>query len=398
MPLAFSRRRQRIVPLLRTPRRSGAGRGTPRAAASLPRGATAAPRTAGPRAHRGLPAPPGDPQRAAAAQPQHVRGWKQGEGRTEPPAARAAGRKRPRAAQRERGAAPGAAASAANLRALASRRPAQLRAVPAPTCGGPHLHVGSPLLSLHPVRRPSLPVPHFSLGRARAGAAPGAGAVTPPQPRREDVAQRRAAPRRLPSGLSPCVAGPALFPRGAAAADPASASPAAAAPRLPAPPARRAGLTRGAAPPRPTPPRRGGRGGEAAPARPSTARSGVGPPPPSGCASLAGGPPRYGRPFLPPPPRQVPRGWSSLGDGATWGAGGRGFAFRPSAEMVTRTTWPRGTCPPAGRGRHSATRQRRVGVVLERRFSCHTCAQDMSACSLGSPCETLRFTVSTKKA
>lgn len=197
MPLAFSRRRQRIVPLLRTPRRSGAGRGTPRAAASLPRGATAAPRTAGPRAHRGLPAPPGDPQRAAAAQPQHVRGWKQGEGRTEPPAARAAGRKRPRAAQRERGAAPGAAASAANLRALASRRPAQLRAVPAPTCGGPHLHVGSPLLSLHPVRRPSLPVPHFSLGRARAGAAPGAGAVTPPQPRREDVAQRRAAPPSL---------------------------------------------------------------------------------------------------------------------------------------------------------------------------------------------------------
>lgn len=197
MPLAFSRRRQRIVPLLRTPRRSGAGRGTPRAAASLPRGATAAPRTAGPRAHRGLPAPPGDPQRAAAAQPQHVRGWKQREGRTEPPAARAAGRKRPRAAQRERGAAPGAAASAANLRALASRRPAQLRAVPAPTCGGPHLHVGSPLLSLHPVRRPSLPVPHFSLGRARAGAAPGAGAVTPPQPRREDVAQRRAAPPSL---------------------------------------------------------------------------------------------------------------------------------------------------------------------------------------------------------
>lgn len=397
MPLAFSRRRQRIVPLLRTPRRSGAGRGTPRAAASLPRGATAAPRTAGPRAHRGLPAPPGDPQRAAAAQPQHVRGWKQGEGRTEPPAARAAGRKRPRAAQRERGAAPGAAASAANLRALASRRPAQLRAVPAPTCGGPHLHVGSPLLSLHPVRRPSLPVPHFSLGRARAGAAPGAGAVTPPQPRREDVAQRRAAPpslrpltvRRRPRFVparSRRRPRQCLSRRGSAKA------------AGPSRPPRWADAGGGSAPPDTAPPRGPRRRGGSGPARPSTARSGVGPPPPSGCASLAGGPPRYGRPFLPPPPRQVPRGGSSLGDGATWGAGGRGFAFRPSAERVTRTTWPRRTCPPAGRGRHSATRQRRVGVVPERRFSCHTCAQDMSACSLGSPCETLRFTVSTKKA
>lgn len=319
MPLAFSRRRQRIVPLLRTPRRSGAGRGTPRAAASLPRGATAAPRTAGPRAHRGLPAPPGDPQRAAAAQPQHVRGWKQGEGRTEPPAARAAGRKRPRAAQRERGAAPGAAASAANLRALASRRPAQLRAVPAPTCGGPHLHVGSPLLSLHPVRRPSLPVPHFSLGRARAGAAPGAGAVTPPQPRREDVAQRRAVPPCPPSGLSPCVAGLALFPRGAAA-DPASASPAAAAPRLPAPPARRAGLTRGAAPPRPTPPRRGGRGGEAAPARPGPAQPGAawGRLPPA-----AAPPSRVGRPVTAAPSSHRPLA-RCRGAGAALGMGRRG--------------------------------------------------------------------------
>lgn len=129
------------------------------------------------------------------------------------------------------------------MRALAIRRPA-------PTCAGPHLHVAPPLLT--PFGAPPRPYPHFSPGRARSrGAALGTGAVTPPRP---------------PRGLSPCVAGPALFPRGAA--DPAGASPAAAAPRPPTPPARRAGLTRGAAPPRPAPPRRGGRGGregEAAP-------------------------------------------------------------------------------------------------------------------------------------